>query len=97
MVRRRDASPQTLAVLRELLAEPERARHGYDLAHVTGLASGTLYPILIRLEARGLLEARWEIGEGKPRHLYRLTADGRAYARERLLAADAPRLRELFA
>ena len=48
------------------------------LARQTGLRSGTLYPILIRLAERGLVEACWEGGQpaGRPRrHLYRLTSD----------------------
>jgi DNA-binding PadR family transcriptional regulator len=51
-----------------------------------------MYPILIRLADRGLLEATWEAGgpPGRPaRHLYRLTAAGRDYA----VAAAAPRVR----
>src|SRR5262249_24865206 len=63
--------------------EPSRWRHGYALARQTGLKSGTLYPILIRLADRGLVEARWqdEPQPGRPRrHLYRLNADGLASA-----------------
>jgi DNA-binding PadR family transcriptional regulator len=58
-------------------------RHGYDLSRETELKSGTLYPILIRLEKSGWLEARWEDEPtaGKPRrHLYRLTGSGREQA-----------------
>ena len=54
------------------------------LAKQTGLRSGTLYPILIRLAGRGLVEACWEDGQpaGRPRrHLYRLSSDGLAAAR----------------
>ena len=76
MRRSRKHSQQTRAVLAELAAEPSRDRYGYDLAQATGLASGTLYPILMRLETRGLLEARWELSERRPRHVYRLTAAG---------------------
>ncbi len=46
---------------------------------VTGLRSGTLYPMLMRLYERGWLERRWETAEesgGVPRHLYRATAEG---------------------
>jgi len=67
--------------------------HGYDIAKRTGLKSGTLYPILIRLADRGLVEARWEDEQpaGRPRrHLYRLTADGRAAARSAAVHATAP-------
>jgi PadR family transcriptional regulator PadR len=76
-------SVQTLSVLSALLAAPSGWRHGYDVAKETGLKSGTLYPILIRLADRGLVEACWETEQpaGRPRrHLYRLTADGAAAA-----------------
>jgi DNA-binding PadR family transcriptional regulator len=76
-------SAQTQAVLAALCAQPSQWRHGYALAKQTGLKSGTLYPILIRLADRGLVEARWqdEPLPGRPRrHLYRLTADGLATA-----------------
>jgi DNA-binding PadR family transcriptional regulator len=55
-----------------------RWRYGYDLSTEVSLKSGSLYPILIRLTDRGLLEATWEPGPpGKPpRHLYRLTSAG---------------------
>jgi PadR family transcriptional regulator, regulatory protein PadR len=74
-------SPQTLSVLAALCAQPTAWQHGYALARETGLKSGTLYPILIRLADRGLVEACWqeEHVPGRPRrHLYRLTADGLA-------------------
>jgi PadR family transcriptional regulator PadR len=76
-------SAQTLSVLAALRDEPSQWRHGYALARQTGLKSGTLYPILIRLADRGLVEACWqdEPRSGRPRrHLYRLTADGLAAA-----------------
>ena len=76
MRRSRKHSEQTRAVLAELATEPSRDRYGYELAQATGLASGTLYPILMRLEARGFLEARWELSERRPRHVYRLTDAG---------------------
>jgi PadR family transcriptional regulator, regulatory protein PadR len=82
-------SAQTLAVLRALAAEPSRWRHGYDLARETGLKSGSLYPILVRLADREMVEARWEEGQpaGRPkRHLYRLTDDGLAAASAALAA-----------
>ena len=80
MRRSRSHSRQTQTVLAELLRVPANARYGYEIAKATGLASGTLYPILMRLEERGLLEARWELGE-RPRHMYRLTAEGVEVAR----------------
>lgn len=84
-------SPQTLMVLEVFLEEPREWRYGYDISRITGLKSGSLYPILIRLAERELLETEWEVNEaGKPpRHLYRLTPDGLQLARERQ-AARAP-------
>ena len=87
-------SVQTLTVLAVLCAEPARWRHGYEIAKETGLKSGTLYPILVRLADRGLLEASWEDEQpaGRPRrHLYRLTADGLAEANSALAQAKAHR------
>jgi PadR family transcriptional regulator, regulatory protein PadR len=89
MTRRRSA--QTGLVLVALPDAPTHWRHGYDIARETGLRSGTLYPILIRLAELGLLEASWEEEQpaGRPRrHLYRLTADGVAAAREARAAAE---------
>ena len=84
-------SAQTLAVLAELCATPSRWRHGYGIARDTGLKSGTLYPVLLRLADRGLVEARWEDEQpaGRPRrHLYRLTAEGLAAATAALAQAQ---------
>ena len=76
-------SAQTLSVLAALSARPARWTHGYALAKDTGLKSGTLYPILIRLADRSLVESCWqeEAIPGRPRrHMYRLTPDGLAAA-----------------
>jgi DNA-binding PadR family transcriptional regulator len=84
-MRRRKPSLQARAILDALLRRPSEWRHGYDLAQVVGLKSGTLYPILIRLQDRGMLEAKWMEPErpGRPaRHAYRLSADGLLYARQ---------------
>jgi PadR family transcriptional regulator, regulatory protein PadR len=89
---RREFSPQTLSVLAALFEQPSQWQHGYALASTTGLKSGTLYPILIRLADRGLVEACWqeEPQPGRPRrHLYRLTAGGLASATGALAAARA--------
>src|SRR5580700_10031025 len=86
-------SPQTLSVLAALCDQPSHWQHGYALAKQTGLKSGTLYPILIRLADRGLVEACWqdEPEPGRPRrHLYRLTAAGLASATEALASAARP-------
>jgi DNA-binding PadR family transcriptional regulator len=93
MPRRQEFSAQALSVLAALCAEPQAWRHGYSIAKDTGLKSGSLYPILIRLADRGLVEARWEEEQpaGRPRrHLYRLTADGQAGATAALAAAARP-------
>jgi DNA-binding PadR family transcriptional regulator len=82
-------SPQTLQLFEALLDEPQRWRYGYDLSKETSLASGTLYPILMRLTDQHLLETAWEPSDepGRPpRHIYRLTADGVALAQGRLTA-----------
>jgi PadR family transcriptional regulator PadR len=93
MTSRREFSPQTLSVLAALYEQPSQWQHGYALASGTGLKSGTLYPILIRLADRGLVEACWqeEPVPGRPRrHLYRLTADGLASATGALAAPAQP-------
>lgn len=86
-------SAQTRAVLAALAAQPSEWRHGYDLARQTGLKSGTLYPILVRLADREMVEACWEADQpaGRPRrHLYRLTSQGLAAATAALAVAPAP-------
>ena len=77
-------SPQTLQILDAFLQDPTDWKYGYDLSRNTGLRSGTLYPILMRLADRKLLDTTWEAAEmGKPpRHLYRLTPDGLQFVRE---------------
>src|SRR5881397_1814590 len=97
MPRRTAFSAQTLAVLAALAARPSDWRHGYDLSRETGLKSGTLYPILMRLEQQQLLDAQWEDEPtpGKPRrHLYRVTALGAAEAARSSARTEAgtPRL-----
>ena len=79
----RRPSSQTIGVLAALAAQPQQWRYGYELGREVGLRSGSLYPILMRLSDRALLEARWEADAppGRPpRHLYRLTPDGLALA-----------------
>ncbi|MEU4472946.1 PadR family transcriptional regulator [Micromonospora sp. NPDC023888] len=76
-------------VLAALLAEPAAQRYGLDLMRLTGLPSGTLYPVLHRLTAAGWLVADWEpidpAEAGRPaRRYYRLTAVGVTEARQAL-------------
>jgi DNA-binding PadR family transcriptional regulator len=89
-------SPQTLQVLDAFVEAPKDWKYGYDISRDTGLKSGTLYPILMRLADRKLLETSWETTEpGKPpRHLYRLTASGFQFAREHVVH-DVPDARVL--
>lgn len=68
-------TPQTIAVLRVLLEDPAAPRYGLDIARVSGLKTGTLHPILRRLEQAGLIESFWEDpadheDEGRPRRRY---------------------------
>jgi DNA-binding PadR family transcriptional regulator len=81
-------SPQTLLVMAEFLQCEREWRYGYDISRNTGLKSGTLYPILMRLAEHRLLETSWETTtEGRPpRHMYRLTEDGLRYARTQVAA-----------
>ena len=84
---------QTSSVLAALCDRPSQWRYGYALAKQAGLKSGTLYPILIRLADRGMVQASWqdEPGPGRPRgHLYRLTAAGLASASVALASAARP-------
>ncbi len=82
-------SPETLRVLEIFFESPAEWRYGYDLSRETGLKSGTLYPILMRLEKHKLLVARWVTTEPgvPPRHTYKLTPDGLELARVKLAEA----------
>lgn len=90
-MRRPHSSRQALQIFCALEARSQVWRHGYDLMNETGLKSGTLYPLLMRLADDGLLESEWRPPEPParaPRHAYRLTAAGRAFARAALAAAQ---------
>jgi PadR family transcriptional regulator, regulatory protein PadR len=83
MPRKPNISSQTRGLLAAFLERSQLWRHGYDLAKETGLKSGTLYPLLMRLSEQGLLESRWQEATRPglpPRHVYRLTAQGVALA-----------------
>ena len=90
-------SPQTVLVLDAFLVQADEWKYGYDLSRITGLKSGTLYPILMRMAERGLLETQWETGEpGKPpRHMYRFTPDGLRFARASVSANAASGLSQI--
>lgn len=90
-------SRETHLVLERFLERSTDWRYGYELSRETGLKSGTLYPILMRLEKHKLLEARWvTAGEGvPPRHTYRLTPNGLELARSRVRGIAESRNRRL--
>src|SRR5258708_27521971 len=88
-------SRQTIAVIAALLDHPSEWRYGYDLCRQTNLKSGTLYPILMRLSEGKWMETRWEESSDPgrpPRHMYRLTGEGRRWARQELQFAPSFRL-----
>ena len=75
-----------------LLARPGEWQHGYELMQQTQLKSGTLYPLLMRLADDRLLESEWRPAvppARAPRHAYRLTPAGRAFARSLLGSTQA--------
>ena len=83
----------TQFVLGVLLEEPGEERYGYEIGEAAGLASGTVHPILARLEGAGWLESRWEdvtwAEVGRPaRRYYRLTPDGVPAARDAMARAE---------
>ena len=81
-------------VFRVFLDDPAAQRYGYDLMKAAGLPSGTLYPLLARLQARGLVASAWETprqdGE-RPRRYYHLTGEGIEVARLELARLPARR------
>lgn len=92
MSRTRALSPAARIVLAHLAAAGADWSHGYDLCQSAGVKSGTLYPLLIRLESQGYLEAQWQAPAepGRPpRHAYRLTKSGLALARDNPPAVPA--------
>ena len=86
----------TQLVLRVILAEPTQEMYGLQIGQAAELPSGTIHPILARLEACGWLESRWEdvdpAKEGRPRRrYYRLNPDGAEHARTALARVHTPR------
>lgn len=72
-----------LLVLKACLDRSSQSLYGYELMQITGLASGTLYPILMRFEDAGWLSSVWEVADpkeaGRPRRrLYRITGAGQS-------------------
>jgi DNA-binding PadR family transcriptional regulator len=86
---------QTIAVLQAMLGAPTDAHYGLQLAGKTHLPTGTIYPILARLERAGWVSSHWEARdpselERPRRRLYMLTGSGAQAARAAL--ADVHRL-----
>jgi len=89
-------------VLAAFLEDPEADHYGLELMRASGHPSGTLYPILLRLQNAGWVVARWEdidpVATGRPaRRYYRLTPDGRVSARAEIAALQAQLSRGLGA
>jgi PadR family transcriptional regulator, regulatory protein PadR len=87
---------QTGAVLKALLVKPRKPRYGLELSKEAGLPSGTIYPILARLEQAGWIDSFWEdideAAEGRRRRrYYRLTEKGAVKGRQ-VLEATSQRL-----
>jgi PadR family transcriptional regulator, regulatory protein PadR len=85
MKRSRRPSRQTLDVLASLAAVAPDWLYGLEIVARTGLKSGSLYPILMRLAERGLLESQWTdpSAPGRPpRHAYRILPAGRRVLEE---------------
>lgn len=83
----RKHSIQTQQVFAVMMDAPSDETYGFQLVKATGLPSGSVYPILRRLEDRGWVTAREEVinpDAHRPRHrvFYRLTGEGRRVARE---------------
>ena len=81
-------------VLRVFLDDTAAPRYGYDLMKAARLPSGTLYPMLARLQAEGLVTSEWEPkpqdASGRPpRKYYQLTDEGIRVARLELAHASA--------
>ncbi|WP_326647270.1 MULTISPECIES: helix-turn-helix transcriptional regulator [unclassified Streptomyces] len=77
-------TPQRESVLRAFLEKPTEPRYGYELMKATKLASGTLYPLLTRLESEHMVTAEWETPNEerqRPRRYYKLTGEGVRTAR----------------
>lgn len=76
---RKPLSPTSVAALK---AVADGIRHGFDIMDATGLPSGTVYPVLARLEKAGLIRSRWEAAaiahreKRPPRRYYEITAPG---------------------
>jgi DNA-binding PadR family transcriptional regulator len=84
MLRRAPTPPKplSLSAVAVLGVVAKRIRHGFDIMDATGLPSGTVYPILGRLERDGYVRSRWESQatafreKRPPRRYYEISAAG---------------------
>lgn len=95
----RGRSHQAKLILQVLLDAPQNEVYGLEVVRASGVAAGTSYAILRRLEDEGLLDGQWEILDpteaGRPpRRYYRLNGEGRKVAL-RATQNDRPALRLL--
>jgi PadR family transcriptional regulator PadR len=86
-----ELTPKMAAVIKVFLEDPEQPRYGFELMRRTGQPSGTLYPILAKLEQAGwLIGGKEDIdphAEGRPpRRNYRIVGTAIAAARTQLAA-----------
>ncbi|WP_393101416.1 PadR family transcriptional regulator [Streptomyces sp. LN325] len=94
-------TPQTEAVLKEMLQKPTQDHYGLTLGKAAELPSGTIHPILARLERAGILESFWEDPEkhaaahpSRPRRrYYKFTTNGAEQARVAIADAYSRRSR----
>lgn len=94
-------TPQTEAVLKEMLLKPTQSHYGLTLGQAVNLQSGTIHPILARLERAGIVESFWEDPEehaaaqpSRPRRrYYKFTTDGAEQARTAMAEAYSKRAR----
>jgi len=90
-------------VLRSFLEDPAKPRYGLELCESAGLQSGTVYPILTRLEHVGWVDSTWEDpevheAEGRPRRrYYTLSKDGLVEARQALAQISARQGKAIWA
>ena len=63
------------------LSQLREAKYGYELMNDMAqrgleIEQGTLYPLLRRLEAQGLLHSKWNVEGSRPRRYYQISAPG---------------------
>ena len=84
---------QTLRVLKVLLDEPLAEHFGLEISRKAELPTGSIYPILARLEQAGWLQSAWEdidpvVAGRRRRRYYRLSGEGAEQARRAVRAAQ---------